>query len=113
MNCVKNKINKIVNIFTNHVIKAVKPHDKLRRIPWWNNKIKESIKLKNKALKIFQRLGLPEEYIKLKELRSKTLYFILRTMGHLRLLEYFVLKDLYFFYLRGCIFTPDRAGINK
>jgi len=48
-------------------------------VPWWNDQIRESIKLKNKAFKIFQRSKNMSDLIKLKQLRAKTRFLVKRS----------------------------------
>jgi len=45
-------------------------------VPWWNDEIKDTIKLKNKALKTFQNSKNIDDLIKLKQLRAKTRYLV-------------------------------------
>lgn len=49
---------------------------KYTRVPWRNTDIKDSIKKKNIALKIFQRSGKLDDFITLKQLRAKTRYLV-------------------------------------
>jgi len=73
----------MVSLFSENIIRVVEitisyqnPRGKKRRIPWWNNEIRDSIKEKNNALKTFQRTHKLEDHIKLKELRAKIRYLV-------------------------------------
>lgn len=46
------------------------------RVPWWNNKIKEAISNKNKALKNVKKNKTAEILIELKRLRAKSKFLI-------------------------------------
>ena len=77
------EIEKTITTFTENVIKAaeqtigyLKSSTKKPQVPWWNNKIKKSISMKNKALKTFLKTRSPEDHIKLKELRAKTRFLV-------------------------------------
>jgi len=58
------------------IIGYLKPPLKKTPVPWWNNEIKQSISLKNKALKTFIKTRSLEDHIKLKELRAKTRFLV-------------------------------------
>jgi len=45
-------------------------------VPWWNDKIKEAVSNKNKALINFKRNKTPENFIELKRLRAKSKFLI-------------------------------------
>jgi len=46
------------------------------KVPWWNEKIKEAISNKNKALTNFKKNETSENLIELKRLRAKSKFLI-------------------------------------
>ncbi|KAE9528623.1 hypothetical protein AGLY_012198 [Aphis glycines] len=75
-------IEKITQIFTDLITDiATKTigttnQSKKSRVPWWNNKIKEAVSNKNKALKNYKKNKTPENFIELKRLRAKSKFLI-------------------------------------
>ncbi|KAE9532795.1 hypothetical protein AGLY_009876 [Aphis glycines] len=70
------KFTKTVIETAEQTIGYIKPPFKKTPVPWWNNEIKQSISLKNKALKTFIKTRSLEVHIKLKELRAKTRFLV-------------------------------------
>ncbi|XP_025197564.1 uncharacterized protein LOC112596261 [Melanaphis sacchari] len=60
------KFTKTVIETAEQTIGYIKPPSKKTPVPWWNNEIKQSISLKNKALKTFIKTRSLEDHIKLK-----------------------------------------------
>lgn len=46
------------------------------RVPWWNDDIKKSIQIKNKALKTFQTSKTQEDFITLKRCKARTRFLV-------------------------------------
>jgi len=92
-NLLEEEINKIIDhniidveettlTFTNHITNTAKMvigttnETKKPRVPWWNDKIKEAISNKNKALTNFKQNKTFENLIELKRLRAKSKFLI-------------------------------------